>query len=723
MPKLPTYESSMAERGLQPSALGVESREATGRSISSAFHQIGDDIKGVADAYQQHQEQDDDRKRITQAADFAIAKQQSWENAKANGVTAKDWFENSYENDLQALSEKLAPQSQAGQDRLLEWAVNDRASTFRSVTGDQSVIDAKNSVAAIDGSAAKFANLASQNPDRVADYAGQMTSNISDLGKSHMLEAGQIGDLQLKARQRIYDSAISGIVARAESPDATPSQIEAAKALLQKDEWVANTSPGTYVAAMDSLTKAKVTQVNVQGNIAAQALGDVRNQIEITGDTIMYARGKQLIAGIQEATKNATAIKQAEETKKLDESFAAGRAALGVMVAPADALITARADFETNYKGESDPQKLGVLGAQRTAIDAAIKRRDTELKADSGKYALKYSPTVQQSYARFQQAAPQDKAAAFNQFAQTSSGFQQMVNPGKPVNVMTDDIRQEASRAIGAIRKPGGPAEAAGALGQMAHTYGNYWPQMAEQLRHEKIFSGDEGVAARLYSNPASQALGETILNASAATGAERFGMHMIPQEKAMALAIPAFGTLTGSLRNSGASGVDFANAYQTALAHAIQYTGTNDAGGVKVLAGKMIMDQFSFPSAMPTLRIGNDLHIDADRVADGAVAVQHDMPNHQLVVPPSYSGMGAKDQAFNYGRQIASTGKWYTNEDGSGALLYDEDGHNVQEIRNGKRVDVELKWDDLGKVADKQPGRAAFKGAAAILDSVTGGK
>lgn len=723
MPNLPVYTSPMAERGLQPSSLGVDAKEMEGRAWNTAFHQLGEDVKQASDAIDRHNQMEDATNLAQQSADFEIQQEQSKKAAEAQGVSPIDWYNKTYLPSLDQFQSQVQPNSPAGYARMQEWAAKHKASTFQNAAGEQSTFDANNSVTAVQSSTDKFSNLAVQHPENAGDYAGQAGYNIENLARAAQLPPDKVSELKLKSRQTIYDSAVKGIVARAESPNATPDQIEAAKQTLLTDEWTSNTSPNVYVSAMDSLTKAKGQQINIQGNIAALALGDVRKQIETTGDLDMYQKGLGLISNIRDATPAATAMKQAEETKKLNDAFAAGRVTSGVMTAPAADLAKGVSDFDALYKSETDPQKLGVLGAQRTAIDTALKRRDTELKQDASKYALTYSKTVQQTYQDYQHAPPEQRAQAFDRYAQTSVAFQQMVNPGKPANVLTDDMRTEARQAVSSLKTPGGPAQAAGALSQMAQNYGQYWPQITEQLRKEKVFSGDEGVAARLYANPASQALGETILNASAATGAERFGMHMIPQEKAMALASPALAPLAKSLGNTGAAGADFMNAYTNALAHAIQYTGVNDANGVSVYARKMALDQFTFPKAMPTLRISNSLRIDGDRAADGALAVQRDIASHQLFVPTSYSGLNTKDQTANYAKQIASTGKWYTNESGTGALLYDEDGHNVQEFRNGKRVDVELKWEDLGQVADKQPGRAAFKAAAGAVDKLTGSK
>lgn len=61
MPNIPVYESKAAERGLQPSNLGVEAFEMEGRRVGSFYHQIGESLdsgmKTLGAAVEQHQTQ------------------------------------------------------------------------------------------------------------------------------------------------------------------------------------------------------------------------------------------------------------------------------------------------------------------------------------------------------------------------------------------------------------------------------------------------------------------------------------------------------------------------------------------------------------------------------------------------------------------------------------------------------------------------------------------
>jgi hypothetical protein len=88
-----------------------------------------------------------------------------------------------------------------------------------------------------------------------------------------------------------------------------------------------------------------------------------------------------------------------------------------------------------------------------------------------------------------------------------------------------------------------------------------------------------------------------------------------------------------------------------------------------------MIMGEYQFRG---TLRMPTN--VDASAVVSGTKAVQADLGNHKIIVPPSYSGLGPHDQRSLYVRAIQEHGHWSTSGDGKTALLYDEQGTPVYE-------------------------------------------
>lgn len=143
MPKLPTYESSMAERGLQPSALGVESREATGRSISSAFHQIGGIVGDLVDVHEQHQEQQDISSLTNDYAQTFAGLTQSWNQTAAKSdpndtATAEKWRDNILDPTLEKLGADTS--STGGQKKAAELRNELRMHFVQKTIGDQSTM-------------------------------------------------------------------------------------------------------------------------------------------------------------------------------------------------------------------------------------------------------------------------------------------------------------------------------------------------------------------------------------------------------------------------------------------------------------------------------------------------------------------------------------------------------------------------------------------------------
>lgn len=69
-----------------------------------------------------------------------------------------------------------------------------------------------------------------------------------------------------------------------------------------------------------------------------------------------------------------------------------------------------------------------------------------------------------------------------------------------------------------------------------------------------------------------------------------------------------------------------------------------------------------------------------------------------QIIVPPSYSGLGPNDQKKIYLQEIKTHGYWRTNSSGDGAILYSGSGAGdpVQVRRNGKIVPLEMTWAQL---------------------------
>jgi hypothetical protein len=147
-------------------------------------------------------------------------------------------------------------------------------------------------------------------------------------------------------------------------------------------------------------------------------------------------------------------------------------------------------------------------------------------------------------------------------------------------------------------------------------------------------------------------------------------------------------------------------SAYQNSLVTLIQAKGDINSAGA--LAAKMVMGEYQFAGS---LRMPTD--VNAAQVVTGTKSVLADIPNHKLVIPPSYSGTGPADQKAEYTRSIQEYGHWSTNSSGDGALLYDEQGTPVYEMINGQQRQVSLKFTDLQAIGAAHP---------SFISKVTGG-
>jgi hypothetical protein len=96
MPKLPTYESPLASRGLQPSGRGIDAVEQEGRAWKGAFNDLGNVAQQIGNVVEQHEAQKDSIDVSKQATDTFAAGTASWADAAKNAdpndpETAAKW--------------------------------------------------------------------------------------------------------------------------------------------------------------------------------------------------------------------------------------------------------------------------------------------------------------------------------------------------------------------------------------------------------------------------------------------------------------------------------------------------------------------------------------------------------------------------------------------------------------------------------------------------------
>lgn len=116
MPELPQYSAPMAQRGLQPSDLGVSANEMAGRRIGTAYREMGQAIGGAIDTYEQHQAQQETSALTADYAKTFAAATESWNQTATkadpnNPNTAQQWRDGV----LEPMLEKLGANAQSKQ--------------------------------------------------------------------------------------------------------------------------------------------------------------------------------------------------------------------------------------------------------------------------------------------------------------------------------------------------------------------------------------------------------------------------------------------------------------------------------------------------------------------------------------------------------------------------------------------------------------------------------
>jgi hypothetical protein len=267
-------------------------------------------------------------------------------------------------------------------------------------------------------------------------------------------------------------------------------------------------------------------------------------------------------------------------------------------------------------------------------------------------------------------------------------------------------MEQRLGNKLSAITQtPEGATQAGQLLIQYQNMSGSYWTQVSHELFRDKVLTPSQYVAAQMFTKPDAIGLAQDLLRASTAKPGELVAQSGISDAKAQKAAAAALAPLRATLGDA-ANGNELMSAYQNSLVTLIQAKGDINSAGA--LAAKMVMGEYQFAGS---LRMPTD--VNAAQVVTGTKSVLADIPNHKLVIPPSYSGTGPADQKAEYTRSIQEYGHWSTNSSGDGALLYDEQGTPVYEMINGQQRQVSLKFTDLQAIGAAHP---------SFISKVTGG-
>jgi hypothetical protein len=540
----------------------------------------------------------------------------------------------------------------------------------------------------------------------ITDYKSQITtySNLSTNDPTttdHNAEMIRIAAKALPAEHRDaltkaalaanYESGGKGYLQAAiKNPNATLQTLDAAWEHVadKKNGFVDNMDPDAYAALKSQYETARMNLNAVNSAKADINFGDILKQVSGNGGNDVNGAGQALIDSYQGKTAAETQLWKAEHQKQYDEAMSFGKATVGVATMPEPELI----DKITSTQAAIDkaaPGDIGKLTAQRDAMMASYKQRSQEFAKDQAAYVLQNSPVVA---SRYQDYLQKQTPESFANFAQASIAEQQRLYPGVTPALVTVDMAATIGNAVSSVpATPEGATQLGSVLRKYSKDAGQYWPQIAQELYHDKVLNPNQFVAASMWGKPDALGLAQDLLRASVMKPEDFSKTTTITEGQGDKFAKAALAPLALTLHDA-ANGGQLMSAYEGALATLIRAKGDKNAGAA--IAAKMIMGEYQFRG---TLRMPTN--VDASAVVSGTKSVQADLGNHKIIVPPSYSGLGPHDQHALYIRAVQENGHWSTSGDGKTALLYDEQGTPVYETMHGHRAQVALDWKTLQKL------------------------
>jgi hypothetical protein len=697
---------------------GSQAFEMEGRHVEADYATAGNAIGGAiqhgAAEWEQHEALVETSKITNGFADLEMQTAQNLEKAKTtmdphDTNTASD-FVSQHQDALTAIGSDLT--TKQGRAMFERMQANYKVSTFNKVIGYQSAAAADEVVTNFKQGFDTRSNLAQQDPTSVGAQIEAVKAAAPGLPAEHR-------DSILKAGvTQIADSGAEGIVNQLlNNKNLTAQDIDTAKAYLndEKNPFLSNMSPGQFASVNFRLDRMKTTAGNVASEIAAQTLAAGNKQIEENGGVDPNNQYKAIIDNYQAKTSDETALKKAEFQRNYDAAVAVGKATKEVKTTP-DAELTGDLVGLKKIVDGAEPEQAQKAEATLKAVTEAKKARDEAFTKDPADWVNKNNDVIG---ARYQQFAQNPTPQNFQSYAASSIAEQRRLYPLKQPRIVSADMQATIGEAVSKVTNdPAGASAAGNILSSYARTAGSYWPQMAQELYKSKTLNANQFVAASLYSKPGASSLAEEILRASVVPQKELIDKNLgnpdVTEAKVRAAANSAFGALDRTMLDDR-SETRIVGGYETALTTLMLSRGTSSSSVAHDLAAKMINDEYSFKG---TYRVPTSARVNADDVDAGLKSAlgrvtdaNSGIASANLIIPPSYSGLGPNDQRRAYVANVQAQGHWVTNSDETGAVLYDEQNHPVwQKGPGGKPQMVGLKWADAanaGVTARGLPGKA----------------
>jgi hypothetical protein len=682
---------------------GAQAYQVEGRHVESVYAQagqsIGSGIAAAGDAFVKHDELVETADLTNKFAQLDMQTAKDREAAQStwnpHDTTVPQQFNDAHADALAAIGENLS--TDRGKEMFNKMSADYNVSNFNKSIGYQSQAAADDTINSFSQAGQTRAKLALADPTSTGDQIDALKST----------PAGPLGPhgstIISKMVEQTADSGAEGYVQTLlQKPGATLQDVNTVRKIVNDKDgaFFSNMSPQQLLSVNNRLDTIAKTQGNVQSVIAAQTLSAGYKQIAENGGVDNNGQFKSIIDNYQAKTPAETEEFKAKNYRDLDAAIATGQATLAVKSTPDDELKNGVVDLKAKLDA-APAEQAQKLEDQYKAVVEAKKVRDEAFKKDPADWMNQNNDVVKARYNAFaQNPTPQN----FNDYAVASTAEQKRLYPLAQPRLVSQEMSDTIGAAVGKITNtPEGAAASAQILSSYARTTGSYWPQMTQELYHNKVLNPLQTTAAMLYGKPNGTALAEEILRTSVIPdkelAAKNEGNVNVTDVKARAAANRAFAPLARTLRDDR-SPDSIVGAYEKSLTSVMLNRGDASSATAASLASKMINDEYTFKG---DYRVPNSAKVNADdvdaglksalgRVTDATSGIN----GANLIIPPSYSGLGPNDQKRAYVANVQAQGHWVTNSTETGAVLYDEQNHPVwQTGKNGKPQMVGLNWSD----------------------------
>jgi hypothetical protein len=327
------------------------------------------------------------------------------------------------------------------------------------------------------------------------------------------------------------------------------------------------------------------------------------------------------------------------------------------------------------FEYQSKVQGVGADAAARRfdTLQRAVKLMDEALKKDPAAYVINSSNDVKSSFAKVselmfsQEATPEEKAAATQDYALKATAEQKRLGVDRPVLLPDAHVDKIVSQFY---QQQQGGQNAANLMQALATQWGKHWPEVYGQMA-KKLPSAAVVIGAGMKPGPAAllaeaAALGKEELKKTLDSGATRDLGDMLRKEMEPFM----------SSMNAQNGGDQTANrVFEGAELLALRYirSGMSAKDAAKQAYQDTVGEKYNMRG---TYRI--PVEHDAEKVERGAQEALRNLESFGLEVPPSRFNLAPEDARKTYIKSLKAHSKWVTAADETGLVLYNAFGSAV---------------------------------------------